>query len=146
MFFLVVTDAKLEAINLFSFVLFAPLPEGHFRCMAIELKEAINILKSGDWCRLRFTTAHIKKGTGGQVIDLPKCRIARRQPAATAAGVGKSASSHTKKRDANHNGNATLNVELLNKSIVTVHIILILMINDHHLLRTSQNIEQEVLT
>lgn len=105
--------------------------------MAIELKDALQILESGDWCHLCYITADEKKGTGGKVIELPKCRIARRQPAASAAGAGKSASLANKKRNANHNLHFTRNVELFNKSILTVHVPLIYQINGVTVLLSS---------
>jgi hypothetical protein len=45
--------------------------------MAIELKEAIDTIESGDWFSIRFITADVLKGSGGKVIELAKARVAR---------------------------------------------------------------------
>ena len=125
--------------------------------MALDLKEVVSILHGGDWCSITFITANVKKGTGGKVIELPKCRIARRQPAlddpgdktafnnlskktpveSRCSGDSTVAESHcaaTKRRDPNHNLHFTRNVELPNKRIVTIHPILILRINQKSVL------------
>jgi len=48
--------------------------------MALTLKEAIQLLESGDWLKhLRFITADINKRVGGKVVEFNKCRIARHQ-------------------------------------------------------------------
>jgi len=104
--------------------------------MAIELKEAISILEQGSWVSLRFITANLLKGSGGEVIELPKCRIARNrepQPSITptekkfAAGAGQL-------KDPRHNLNFTRNVELPNKQIRKVHPILITHLNNQKVL------------
>lgn len=103
--------------------------------MALDLKEVVSIIHSGEWCSLRFITANVKKGTGGKVIDLQKCRIARRQPAHDdAEHKSSSITPATKQRDPNHNLHFTRNVELPNKRIITIHPILILRINNQAVL------------
>jgi uncharacterized protein YciW len=102
--------------------------------MALTLKEALAILEQGNWVSLRLLTAHVAKGTGGKVLELAKCRIARRQPEPGATG-SKSASSHPeKKRDANHRLNFTRNVETQRRDIITIHPILITHINQQPVL------------
>ena len=94
--------------------------------MAVNLKEAVDIIQAGDWCALTFITADVKKGTGGKVIDIAKCRIARRRQTETSRpGV-----ILIQSKDPNHNFHFTRNMELPNKMIRKVHPILITHINN----------------
>jgi len=99
--------------------------------MAINLRQCIEILQSGNWCSLRFITADTNKGTGGKIIELAKCRIARNKPVnipSIAAEPSAVTGNHGK--DPNHNLNFTRNVELQNNTIRKVHPILITHINN----------------
>lgn len=97
----------------------------------VDLRQAIQIIEGGAWCSLRFITADVKKGTGGKVIELPKCRIARnRNVTAAKAGV-KSNDGMDGRKDPAHNINFTRNMELHgNKELRKVHPILITHINN----------------
>jgi hypothetical protein len=97
--------------------------------MAPDLREVVSILHSGDWCSLTFVTANVKKGTGGKVVNLQKCRLARRQPALAAVDKSSTVPS-AKKKDPNHALHFTRNVELQNKNIITIHPVLITIINN----------------
>lgn len=101
--------------------------------MALTLTEAVNILQSGDWVGLRLITADVKKGTGGKVLDIPKCRIAR-GVAHAAAGKPSAAEIYTAGKNPNHNLNFTRNVELPNKQLRKVHPILITHLNNQPVL------------
>jgi len=94
----------------------------------MDLKMALEIVESNRWCSLRVITAHVKKGTGGKVLELPKCRIARKQnfkEVETQSGIT---------RNANSNPNFTRNVELANSQrIITIHPILITHVNNQAL-------------
>ena len=100
--------------------------------MALTLIEALAILESGEWCALRLFTANVGKGSGGKVLDLAKCRIARRH--GSNLDSKPAASLPEKKREPNHNLNFTRNVEMQNRDIITVHPILITHINSQALL------------
>jgi hypothetical protein len=96
--------------------------------MAIELKEAIDTIESGDWFAIRFITADVLKGSGGKVIELAKARVARNRrktqnskPKTQNLGVS---------RNPNHNLHFTRNLELPNKQIRKVHPPLITHINN----------------
>jgi len=109
--------------------------------MALDLREVVSLLHSGDWCSLSYITANVKKGTGGKVIDLQKCRIARRQPAPAdhkSSNVPKlpllEERAVVRSRDPNHNLHFTRNVELPNKMIRAIHPILIISINNQSVL------------
>ncbi len=81
----------------------------------LTLKKALSKLESGDWCALRFMTAHVKKGTGGKVLEFAKCRIARMRTTTTASPAARmQQGAGEKKRDAHHNENFTRNKELEN--------------------------------
>lgn len=97
----------------------------------IELKDAIAILESGQWCSLRFITADVAKGSGGKVLEFPKCRIARRYMNQHTNSISQQHSISSFYKEANHALNFTRNVELPNKSIRKVHPILITHINNH---------------
>ena len=92
--------------------------------MPIDLKEALSIIKSGDWIKsIRCITANLGNNTGGQVLELKHCRIARRQ---TMEQHGTDTTGITDiKKDARHNFHFTLNLEMKNKQIRKIHPILI---------------------
>lgn len=103
--------------------------------MALDLREVVSILHSGGWCSLSYITANVKKGTGGKVIDLQKCRIARRQPAQAdhkSSNVPTLPLSEERAgvRLRDPNLHFTRNVELPNKLVRTIHPILIISINN----------------
>jgi hypothetical protein len=94
--------------------------------MPLNLKEAIQHIESGLWLSLSFITADLKKGTGGKLVDVPKCRIARNP----AANKQASLKPREVQRNANHSFNMTRNVELANKRIITIHPLLVTQINN----------------
>jgi hypothetical protein len=105
--------------------------------MALTLKEAIQLLESGDWLKhLRFITADINKRVGGKVVEFNKCRIARHQdtPKSTSStpAPGRYASRIT--RDPQHSTHFTRNIELANREIRKVHPIIITHINHQSIL------------
>lgn len=104
--------------------------------MAIDLKEAVSILEGGDWCEITFITANVKKGTGGKVIVLDKCRIARGSANVQTTTAKKTAVRDPNQidRNPNHNLHFTRNVQLMNKDIISIHPLLITHINKHTLL------------
>lgn len=78
----------------------------------MDLKSALQILESKQWCSLRLITANVAKGTGGQVLELPKCRLS-------------SVKSHSQ---------FTYYVALANSQrVITIHPILITHINNQSL-------------
>lgn len=90
----------------------------------MDLKQAIEIIESNQWCSLRVITAHVKKGSGGRVLEIPKARIARKQnfnDVVKKTGIT---------RNANQNMNFTRNMEMPNKQIRTIHPILITHVNN----------------
>lgn len=100
--------------------------------MALNLAEALQILEGGDWVDLVVITADVAKGTGGKVLTLPQCRIARGH---TASKADKPVSVLPKtERNPNHNANFTRNVELPNKRIISIHPPLITYINSQEVL------------
>lgn len=100
--------------------------------MALELREAIAIMESGEWFSCRFITADVNKGTGGKVIELAKARILRGELKKKTSVPGKHAADDS--RDARHSFNVTRNLELQNKQIRKVHPILITHINNQPVL------------
>lgn len=94
----------------------------------MDLKQAIQTIEAGAWLSIRFITADVKKGTGGKVIELAKCRIARnRNP--LLAKIKEHAEELGLKRDPAHHLHFTRNLELPNKQIRKVHPILITHVN-----------------
>lgn len=95
----------------------------------IDLKQALEILKSGKWIsNLKCFTADVNKKTGGKILILKQCRIARektlvRRNAPITSDSGK-------RKSANHNENFTLNVELKNKQLRKIHPLLIFELNN----------------
>lgn len=87
----------------------------------------MEIIRSGDWCELKVLTADLVKNTGGSVLHLKKCRIARRE---SMEKSGTSTTSLTgKAKGADHNTHFTINLELYNGRIRKIHPVLIFEIN-----------------
>ena len=100
--------------------------------MAITLKEVIKIIEAGDWLNIKFITADVKKGTGGKVITIPKCRLCKLR--LTSLAIKETGSLPSPVRLPNHNLHFTRNLELPNKQIRKVHPILIFSINNQPVL------------
>lgn len=94
---------------------------------AIDLKEVMKIIKSGEWFSLRLLTANISTNTGGKIIEFKRCRIARRKTMEQHGTPTTGSTGFTK--DPRHNFNFTVNLELQNKQIRQVHPILIFEMN-----------------
>src|ERR1043165_7573578 len=105
--------------------------------MALNLKEALEELHSGEWLSLRCFTADVLKGTGGKVIEFVKCRILRSHPVnvpGAKESVATMAAPDGEGKDPRHNIHFTRNVELQNRQIRKVHPILIQQINNQTVL------------
>lgn len=96
----------------------------------MNLKRAIEIIEGGAWCSLRFITADVNKGTGGKVIELSKCRIARTRTSTSATEFKKS----EVVREAGHAYHFTRNMALPNNQIRKVHPILITHLNQEEVI------------
>ncbi|MES2457186.1 MAG: hypothetical protein V4594_16650 [Bacteroidota bacterium] len=100
--------------------------------MAIDLRQAMEIIRSGEWMSLRCFTADLVKNTGGRIITFTKCRIARlklmQENNSQTEGINGFAKS------ANHNYNFTVNLELENNQIRKVHPSLIFELNNQKVL------------
>lgn len=99
----------------------------------MNLKRAIEIIDGGAWCSLRYITADVKKGSGGKVVELEKCRVARKDLNATAKNwtnhfIANSESTKEGKA-ANHHLHFTRNMALPNNQIRKAHLILITHLN-----------------
>ena len=89
----------------------------------------MEIIRSKEWCEIKVLTADLKMQTGGKVLHLKKCRIARRK---SLEESGSETTSFTGNQTSpNHNFNFTINVELENKNLRKIHPILIFEINKH---------------
>lgn len=97
--------------------------------MAVTLKQALQTLESGTWCRLRFITANTAKGTGGKVMELKKCRYTQR-PARKPAALPSAPKEGRRKKAPRHHEHFTRNLETAGKRIVKIHPILITHINN----------------
>ncbi len=106
--------------------------------MAINLKEALHLLEGYEWVSLRFITANIEKGTGGEVIETPKTRICRHRPAEQQLQkiITEAIATHESNggKPPNHNLHFTRNIEFPNKQIRKIHPVLITHINQIELL------------
>lgn len=94
---------------------------------AIDLKEAINILKRGEWVSLRFITADTRKGVGGKVIEFSRCRFSRKSSTKTASHEGNL-------KAQNHHLHFTMNVQLPGGQTRKLHPPLITHINNNEVL------------
>lgn len=100
--------------------------------MAIDLKDVLTTIQTGAWVSLRFFTADVLKGQGGKVIELAKCRIARRGLMLQDNSLRTKLTGIT--RDPLHNLHFTINVELPNKQLRKIHPILITHLNNQTIL------------
>jgi hypothetical protein len=100
--------------------------------MAIDLKDVLTTIKSGAWLSIRFFTADVLKGQGGKIIELAKCRIARRELMQRDDTLRENISGI--KKEPMHNVHFTLNVELPNKQLRKIHPILITHLNNQTVL------------
>lgn len=97
--------------------------------MAIELREAVNIIERGDWFSLRVITADAKTATGGKVLEIPKARIARGHVLNKSVREAQQKAGTRQAKNPNHNLHFTRNIELPNKQLRKIHPILITHIN-----------------
>lgn len=94
----------------------------------VDLRQIMAILKSGEWVTdLRFIKADVAKNTGGTLVEIPKCRLARRQTNDMDNFLEKKTDIN---RPAQHNANFTVNVVMPNKEIRKLHPILITHLNN----------------
>ena len=95
----------------------------------ITLKDAIELIDSGQYFDIRFITCNIQKGIGGQQYDLKRvCKyknMSHSQQKAIEVAQAKTKNS----KNPNHYDNSTRNLKLENGELVKVHIRLIRMIN-----------------
>lgn len=100
--------------------------------MAIDLKQAIQTIKEGSWLSLRFITADLTKGSGGQVLEFPRARLAKNRstdPKPPQHEIDERRNGMVK-RNPQHHLHFTLNLELPNHQIRKVHPILITHVNN----------------
>ncbi len=96
-----------------------------FHICSMDLKQVIQSIESGEMLRLRVLTANIKKGTGGEVLEIPRCHIARNSNGSRLPVAG----GHST-RNPNHNTHFTRNIEMLpSKRIISIHPILVTHVN-----------------
>ena len=96
----------------------------------ITLKEALDIIDSGQYFDIRFITCNLQKKTGGEQYDLKKvCKY--KNPSHSQQKAIEAAQAKTKNsKNPNHYENATRNLKLENGELVKIHIRLIRKIND----------------
>jgi hypothetical protein len=91
----------------------------------LDLKESLQLLRTGEWLHIRYITADITKGKGGTIIELPKARLVMKR--SDDPDSYNPNADNSKKQ--NHHFNFTLNLELPNRNIRKIHPILITHIN-----------------
>ncbi len=96
--------------------------------MPFDLKQVLGIMGSGNWFTCGFITADQAKQTGGDVITLKKCRLAKRQGSASNS-VRPASAGQRDHKDPLHNYHFTRNLELENGLMRKVHPLLIVEIN-----------------
>lgn len=99
----------------------------------MNLKRAVEIIDGGAWITgLRYITADVNKGKGGQVIEFRKCRLVKKQINSKSA----SGSSEGVRgvRNPNHHLHFTRNMMLPNNQIRKVHPILITHLNQEEVI------------
>ena len=94
---------------------------------AVQLKDVVTILRSGEWCSIAVVQCDMVKKKAGKLMVLPKVRIARRKSMEEAGTPTTSISEN--KKSANHNLHFTLNIELPNNQIRKIHPALVYEIN-----------------
>jgi len=95
--------------------------------MPHTVKEALEILESGNWCSLRLITANTAQRTGGKILELAKVRIKKQEPHQASVSPSPVTS---KPKAQNHHQHFTRNVETQARQVIKVHPILITHINN----------------
>lgn len=96
--------------------------------MAYDLKDVMKIIRSGEWFGCSVVCADLGKKDGGKIVTYPRARIARRE-LMTKSGTATSSATGNR-RNANHNENFTVNLELQNGQIRKIHPALIYSLNN----------------
>lgn len=91
----------------------------------LTIKEAKELLYTGDWLHIVSINADIEKGKGGTVMNLPKARVILHSDKPASTGTHSDRDSKAQ----NHHENVTVNVELPNRHTRKIHLPLILSIN-----------------
>ena len=97
--------------------------------MTADLKEILQTLHSGQWFSCTVLQANQHKRTGGQLMYIKRCRLARKQPAEFARHANEQ-QSNGNRRNPNHSYWFTRNIELPGRNIISIHPMLIVSIND----------------
>lgn len=100
--------------------------------MPYDLKKVVELIDGGKWLTdVGFVTANQERQTGGEVIVLKKCRLAKfRQPRPNQKrkAMSKADYGHDAKNPL-HSYHFTRNVELPNRDIKKIHPLLVFKIN-----------------
>lgn len=100
--------------------------------MAIELKDALAIMRSGNWFSCAVIQCDLTRKKAGKILQLPKVRIAKQK---TMLESGAATTGITGNRvSAAHNENFTINLELPNQQIKKIHPALVFRINNQPVL------------
>jgi len=97
-----------------------------------DLKEALDILDSGEWVSLGYVCADKRRNSYGDIIRIPKCRLLKAGP--SAANSERTSEIIRYSRNPNHDEHATRNLQLAGGAIRKVHIRLIFYIKDTKIL------------
>jgi hypothetical protein len=97
--------------------------------MNYDMRQVLDIIHSGTWCSLAAVQADEKRGSGGKIIRLNRCKLHRRDKLAESAAVVGVPTNHTTPRSPHHAFNFTRNLITPGNQIVKIHPLLIFEIN-----------------
>lgn len=97
----------------------------------LDLQEALSILNTGQWCNIAYVSYDTKKQRFGEIIRLPKCRVANR---VNSSEKTSKIADETISRLPNHSEHFTKNVTLPSGQVRKVHLRLLFSINNNRIL------------
>lgn len=101
----------------------------------IDLKDAINIIRSGAWVNLAYVSFDSRTGEAGRIIRLPRCRWSRdTKNDNTLDQFSRTGINPEGSKAQNHNKHFTVNMKTQSGQIRKLHLRLLFMINNQKIL------------
>lgn len=98
----------------------------------IDLKEAITILESGNWCSIDYVSYDAKKKRYGEIIRIPKCRLMTK--ATSGKTIVAKVNQSSENTNPKHSEHFTKNVITPSGSVRKLHLRLLFQINNQRIL------------
>lgn len=100
----------------------------------LDLKDALDLLDTGQWVSIAYVSYDEKRGTAGNIIRLKRCRLLTGEASNTSPRAAGTQSVPIGRKNPNHYDHATRNVKLANGQLRKFHIRLLFAINNKKIL------------